>query len=143
MTTTGSKTFKGYGCEVQWDGTTLKARGTNKNTHFALLGGTHIDPDKSATSVAAAAWEESPGSTVEGLKAVAIAAATDVKAIFTPPEYLILTKDQITIEEYNGKPNLFVNGKLVIRETATGRKHEFHFMKKHQADFDQLVKDLS
>lgn len=28
----------GYGCEVEWDGTTLVARGTNKMAHFALAG---------------------------------------------------------------------------------------------------------
>jgi hypothetical protein len=29
---------KGYGCEAEWDGTVLRARGTNKAAHKALAG---------------------------------------------------------------------------------------------------------
>jgi hypothetical protein len=32
---------KGYGCEVEWDGQTLTARGTNKMSHFAIAGKGH------------------------------------------------------------------------------------------------------
>lgn len=28
----------GYGCHVTWDGQTLRAKGTNKATHIALMG---------------------------------------------------------------------------------------------------------
>jgi len=37
--------LKGYMCEVEWDGQTLRARGTNKAAHLALLGPNQIDAD--------------------------------------------------------------------------------------------------
>lgn len=122
-------TFNGYGCEVQWDGTTLKARGTNKATHLALLGQNPIDVNE-FVSKDATRTEQAMG----GIAAL--------KAIADTPEYLILTRDQFTVEKYMDKPNLFINGNLTIRET-NGRKHQFHFMKKHKAVFDWLVQELN
>lgn len=35
--------IKGYGVTVAWDGQTLRAKGTNKLAHFALLGQNEVD----------------------------------------------------------------------------------------------------
>lgn len=43
-------TIAGYMVEVDWDGTTLRARGTNKAAHTALRGQDHTEGDLVLTS---------------------------------------------------------------------------------------------
>jgi hypothetical protein len=146
MTNHISKTFKGYYCEVQWDGITLKARGSNKAAHLALLG----PADEAAIEAAALAsidkhFDDVDRGHIEQVKVITVMARTAVvgfKAAFDLADDLILTRGTFTVTEYT-KPTLFVNGKLILTETANERAHEFHFLKKHLADFDALAKDLA
>lgn len=118
---------KGYMVEVEWDGQTLRARGTNKASHFALLGPTDVDIEEHVQ-------EGQDGyESLQGLRDAARATAT-------LPEELVLDADEFTVEKF--KPaNMLVNGQLVLR-TSRGKQHQLHFRRKHNDDFTALAEAI-
>lgn len=119
--------IKGYMNEVSWDGQTLRARGTNKTSHFALMGGNDVDATKHIRE------DDSRVSQVKG-----IGSAT--KEMLDLPDELVLDRDEFEVEKFK-KANALVNGQLVLR-TREGRKHQLHFRKKHNDDFTALAAAL-
>lgn len=119
--------IQGYMVEVEWDGQTLRARGTNKASHFALMGQNdvdvdeHVRPDQSRTQMA---------------KGTAAA----IRKMSAIPDELVLDRADFTVEKFK-LANPFINGNLVLR-TAAGRQHQIHFRKKHNEDFATLAAAL-
>ncbi len=117
----------GHMVEVEWDGSTLRARGTNKASHFALMGQNDVDVDEHVQR------DQSRVDMVKG-------GAAAIKQMSAIPDELKLSRDEFTVEKFK-TANAFVNGNLVLRTTA-GRKHQIHFRKKHNADFEALAAQL-
>ncbi|HLR94716.1 MAG TPA: hypothetical protein VK053_09335 [Jiangellaceae bacterium] len=119
--------ISGYMVEVEWDGQTLRARGTNKASHFALIGPADINIEDHVQE------GQDGGESLRGLRDA-------VRATVATPEELVLDADEFTVEKF--KPaTMLVNGQLVLRTTA-GRQHQLHFRKKHNADFTALAREL-
>ncbi|WP_193510485.1 hypothetical protein [Cryobacterium sp. BB736] len=109
-------TIEGYGCVVSWDGNTLRAKGTNKFTHRALMGQNR----------------DLKESDIDGMTSKEV-----VSAVMTIPDELTLTRGQFTVEKFRlGNP--VTNGNLMLR-TDDGVKYELHFRRKSNADFEKLV----
>lgn len=119
--------ISGYMNEVEWDGQTLRARGTNKAAHLALMGPNDVDADAYVQA------DQSRGEMVRG----AARAIRDTGAL---PDELVLDADEFTVEKFK-QANALVNGQLVLR-TREGRKHQLHFRKKHSQDFAALAAAL-
>lgn len=119
-----AKEIKGYGCVVTWDGETLRARGTNKTAHFALLAQQSALKDAKPQSD-----DEEPLTATEAYKL-----ATDL------PDELVLSKGEFVVDHLR-KANMAVNGNLVLR-TPDGVKYQLHFRRKHNADFEELAEAL-
>lgn len=116
-------TINGYGCTATWDGQTLRAKGTNKVAHFALMGQNEVDID----------------SHIEGAKN-GTEAAKGLKSAWDEanniPAELVLPREAFEVEKFR-PGTMLTNGRLVLRTTA-GRTHELHFRKKHNSDFEAL-----
>lgn len=125
--TLGRMKISGYMNEVEWDGQTLRARGTNKAAHLALMGPNDVDADDYVQA------DQTRGDMVKG----AARAIRDTGAL---PDELVLDADEFTVEKFKAA-NALVNGNLTLR-TRTGRTHQLHFRKKHNADFQALADAL-
>lgn len=119
--------ISGYMSEVEWDGQTLRARGTNKAAHLALMGPNEVDADAYVQA------DQSRGDMVKG----GARAIRDTAAL---PSELVLDADEFTVEKFK-TANALVNGQLVLR-TREGRQHQLHFRKKHNQDFTALAAAL-
>jgi len=117
----------GHMNEIEWDGQTLRARGTNKAAHFALMGQNDVNQDDYIRP------DQSRGDMVKGLGKF----AKDSAAI---PDALVLDADEFTVEKFKTATAL-VDGQLVLR-TREGRKYQLHFRKKHNDDFAALAASL-
>lgn len=117
----------GHMNEIEWDGQTLRARGTNKAAHFALMGQNNVNQDDYIRP------DQNRGDMVKGLGKF----AKDSTAL---PDELVLDADEFTVEKFK-TANALVNGQLVLR-TREGRKHQLHFRKKHNQDFTALATAL-
>jgi hypothetical protein len=115
--------------EIEWDGETLKARGTNKVSHFALLGQTEVDIDDSTNE------DESIKGQWKG-----VGKALKDGAKLRLPEYLILNRGEFTVTKFTtGNP--FTNGNLTL-QTPAGKKYQFHFRRKSNDEFSELHQAL-
>lgn len=119
--------ISGYMNEVQWDGQTLRARGTNKAAHLALMGPNEVDADDYVQA------DQTRGDMVKG----GARAIRDTAAL---PDELVLDADEFTVEKFK-TANALVNGQLVLR-TREGRKHQLHFRRKHNDGFAALAAEL-
>lgn len=119
--------ISGYMNEIEWDGQTLRARGTNKTSHRALMGQTDIDMNDYVTE------DQSKVGMVKGLGA----AIRDTHRI---ADELVLDAGEFTVEKFK-TANPLVNGNLVLRD-ARGRKYQLHFRRKHNDDFTALARAL-
>lgn len=119
--------IRGYMVEVEWDGRTLKARGTNKAAHFALMGQNDVNVHDYVRE------DQTRMDMVKG-GAAAIRDASDL------PDELVLDADEFTVERFK-KANAIVNGNLVLRDVR-GRKYQLHFRRKHNDDFAALANAL-
>lgn len=106
----------GYGITVSWDGQTLRAKGTNKVAHFALMGQNDVDDAKHINR------ENTQTENWKGL-------ANATRESFDLPDELSLDRDDFTVTKY--KPaRALINGELRIR-TTSGQTYQLHFRKKH------------
>lgn len=108
--------ISGYMNEIEWDGRTLRARGTNKTSHFALVGGTELtDRDKALLSD-----------------------AEQRKKAYTPRvDELVVDAAHLEVMKFKGA-NALANGHLQVRDTRDGREYTLHFRRKQAADFQSL-----
>lgn len=111
--------IQGYGCTVSWDGQTLRAKGTNKMNHLALMG---------------------PNRDLSGTDLRSITVGSAVASAFAAPDELVLDRDAFTVETFK-QANVLVNGNLTLR-TSDGIKHQMHFRRKQNADFEELANAL-
>lgn len=122
---------KGYMNEATWDGTELRAKGTNKMAHFALIGPADVDPDDYITKEESE--EKGAGETwKQGAKASA--------ALFKTPDELVLTREDMASVEFKRATRL-TNGRIRIR-THAGGDHQLHFRRKSNEEFEALAKEL-
>ncbi|WP_152203637.1 hypothetical protein [Georgenia thermotolerans] len=119
--------LRGYMCEVEWDGHTLRARGTNKAAHFGLMGPSDVDVDDYVHE------GQSDRETVKGM-------GRAVLAVGAAQPDLVLTRDEFTVEQFK-TGNALVNGKLVLRANG-GKKYQLHFRRKDNSDFTALAREL-
>lgn len=130
----------GYGCVVSWDGETLRARGTNKGTHRALMGMNHdmTEDDAQAigdrTALAIAKQDKARLSGVVAASAQGLREA--VSETLRIPAELVLARGEFTVDRFR-KANMAVNGNLILR-TNNGVKYQLHFRRKHNAGFEAL-----
>ena len=117
----------GYMIEVEWDGQTLRARGTNKASHRALMGQTDVDVNEYVSE------DQSKTDMVKG----GVAAIRDTHRI---ADELVLDADEFTVEKFK-TANPLVNGNLVLRDVR-GRRYQLHFRRKHNDDFTALAQAL-
>lgn len=110
-----SEVFTGYGCKVNWDGDTLRAKGTNKLTHRALMGQNRQFSQEDA----------------EGIEAREV-----VSKVLEIPDELVVKRQDFEVEKF--KPaSALVNGVLALR-TTDGIKYQLHFRRKDNEDFTRL-----
>lgn len=123
-----SMNIKGYMVEVQWDGNTLTAKGTNKAAHYALMGPNDVDINDYTSA------DESKADQWKGM-------GQATKAMTKTPDALVLERDQFTVTGFKlGNP--FTNGNLTLT-TSEGRKHQIHFRRKSNDDFAALHQALT
>lgn len=123
--------IKGYMNEVTWDGSTLRAKGTNKAAHFALLGPQDVETDDYVTKEEAKS--KGAGHTwKQGGKAIA--------DVYRTPDELVLTRDDMASVEFKQATRL-TNGRVRIR-THVGGDHQLHFRRKGNDDFEALAREL-
>lgn len=109
-------TVNGYGCVVTWDGETLRAKGTNKMAHRALMG---YNPD---------------GYTDKELNRMR--ASEKIANVAQIADELVLDRDAFTVAKFKtGNP--FTNGALVLRDND-GRTYQLHFRRKDNTAFEEL-----
>jgi len=121
----------GYMNEVEWDGRTLRAKGTNKAAHHALLGVNDVDFEDYVKKDEAKSL---------GAAEVRARGKQAIKDTLSVPDALVLDADEFTVEKFK-TANTLVNGQLVLR-TREGRKYQLHFRKKHNDDFAALAASL-
>lgn len=113
-------TVNGYGCVVTWDGETLRAKGTNKMTHRALMG---YNPD---------------GYTDKELNRMR--ASDKIAKVVQIADELVLDRGTFTVHKFKtGNP--FTNGNLVLQDD-TGRQYQLHFRRKDNDAFTTLANAL-
>lgn len=105
----------GYGCEVSWDGETLRAKGTNSFAHRALMGQNRDFQESDA----------------DGLTRSEV-----VSKVMEIPSELVINKDEFTVEKFK-TANAFVNGSLTLLSSA-GVKYQLHFRRKDNEAFAKL-----
>lgn len=107
--------INGYMTEIEWDGRTLRAKGTRKTAHFALVGGTELTAQDRQL----------------------LSNAEQRQKAYTPRvDELVLTREDFTVEAFRDA-NPLANGTLVLADTD-GRTYRLHFRRKHRADFKRL-----
>ena len=122
----------GYMNEVTWDGQELRAKGTNKMSHRALLGYTDVDlrdhlPEDPAELEAL------------GIEEVRRRGKQAIKEVSKLPDELVLAAadiDNVTLK----RATILTNGVLVV--SSGGRKYQLHFRRKSNDDFERLVTEL-
>ena|SRR5690625_3138202 len=122
----------GYMNEVTWDGQELRAKGTNKMSHQALLGYTDVDlrdylPEDPAELEAL------------GHAEVRRRGKQAVKELSNLPDELVLAAADIDHVTFR-RANILINGVLVI--SSGGRKYQLHFRRKSNDDFERLATEL-
>lgn len=119
--------IRGYMVEIEWDGETLKARGTNKASHFALLGQTEVDIDDYTNEA-------------ESVKGHWAGVGKALKDGAKLPEYLILNRGDFSVTKFTAGDPL-TNGELTV-QTPAGKKYQFHFRRKSNDEFRELFQAL-
>lgn len=124
---------KGYMNEVSWDGRELRAKGTNKMSHRALLGYTDVDLRDHLP-------EDQDELEALGIEEVRRRGKQAIKEVSKLPDELVLAATDITHVELKPARRL-TNGRLVVH-AASGRKYELHFRRKSNDDFSNLFEAL-
>lgn len=109
----------GYGCEVSWDGETLRAKGTNSFTHRALMGQNRDFKQSDA----------------EGMSPTDV-----VSKVMEIPDELVLRRNEFTVEKFK-TGNAFANGTLTLLSNA-GVKYQLHFRRKDNESFTKLRESI-
>lgn len=109
-------TVNGYGCVVSWDGETLRAKGTNKFAHRALMG---YNPD---------------GYSDKELNQMK--ASDKIGAVIAIRDELVLSRGEFTVDKFK-TANPITNGVLTLRDND-GAKYHLHFRRKDNGAFTAL-----
>ena len=118
--------FKGYMIEGDWTGNTLTVRGTNKASHYALVG-----PDmEHAKRVHAEAGQAGVRDTLAQMSGL----LPDGSAV------AIQYADIASVDFKDA--GLLTNGCLDVR-THDGRRYQLHFLRKHREAFRRLASELA